>query len=110
MFDTTAPARDDRLMAEQAELPDYPLPAPQMPGCERIDVYLAQRGWAIRPRDVEVRDEVWANGFYGWVIFDSPEGTSYRDAHAVGTLNANERPVILGTFPDSELHIEVRPQ
>lgn len=113
MIDPTAPLRHNRLMQSQINLPDLELPAPQMPGCERIDVYLKQRGWPINPRDVEIRDEVWLSGFYGWSVYESKEGTTYWDASPFGTLRPNERPVIIQsefdnpTAPELALHIKV---
>jgi hypothetical protein len=111
LFDLTAPARHDRVMTAQAGLPDLELPAPQLPGCERIDVYLAQRGWTVRPRDVQVRDMVHnpETGQEGWAVYESPPGTGYWGARLIGFLRPGERPRMVGTWPDSALHIRVLP-
>lgn len=111
MIDFTAPARRRALLDSQTNLPDLELPAPMLPGHERIDVYLAQRGWNIQPRDVEVRDMVLnpQTGEYGWAVFNGPEDSTYHGAEFVGFLRANEQPSMVVNFPNSALHIRVLP-
>jgi hypothetical protein len=97
-------------------------PTPMLPGCERIDVYVADR-WAavcVDPDNIEIRD-IWIADFpYGsgraiptkmrkvWAVYYCP-ADQHADTMIIGYLRENERPLMVPTGEREFLHIQVVP-
>lgn len=110
LFDFTAPARHERLHDALAAKAGEPVPEPpHMPGCERLDVFLAQRFPELQldPDEVEIRDMVPdpATGQLGWAVYHCGPSDGYWSARRLAFLRRNERPVMVGGF----MHIKVGP-